>query len=126
MKFPVVPQSMIAVVSMIWWFTDIFMGMRKVLSFGKAVSTWLIWEDDIETSSLLKNPGVLRRSQRLSLPHWLLHSKASRFGGVLPPIFPGIGHKRQKGKGLAWWRKWVLGSLRCGGFVAMGGEDWTL
>ena len=49
---------MIAVVLMIWWFTDIFTGMRKVLSFGKAVSTWLIWEDNIETSSLLKNPGA--------------------------------------------------------------------
>ena len=100
MKFPVAPQSMIAVVSMIWWFTDIFTGMRKVLSFGKAVNTWLIWEDDIETSSLLKNSEVPRRSQWLLLPHQLLHSKASRFGGVLPPTFPRIGHKQRKGKGL--------------------------
>ena len=59
MKFLVVPQLMIAVVLMIWLFTDTFMGICKVLSLGKAVSTWLIWEDDIETSSLLKNPIVL-------------------------------------------------------------------
>ena len=35
------------------------MGMHKVLSFGRAVNTWLTWEDDIETSFLLKNPAVL-------------------------------------------------------------------
>ena len=35
MKLPVAPQSMMAVVSMIWLFTEIFTGIRKVLSFGE-------------------------------------------------------------------------------------------
>ena len=61
MKLLVAPQSMMVVVSMIWLFTKIFMGTRKVLSFGKVVNTWLTWEDNIETSSLLKNPAVLQR-----------------------------------------------------------------
>ena len=39
MKLPVAPQLMMAVVSMIWLFTEIFTGIRKVLSFGRAVNT---------------------------------------------------------------------------------------
>ena len=39
MKCLVAPQSMIVVVLMIWLFTDIFTGIHKVLSLGKAVST---------------------------------------------------------------------------------------
>ena len=63
MKLPVAPQSMMAVVSMVWLFTRIFTGTRKVLSFGRAVNTTLIWEGDIETSSHFKNPVVPRRSR---------------------------------------------------------------
>ena len=61
MKLPVVPQLMMAVVLMLWLFTEIFTGIRRVLSFGRAVNTWFIWEGDIKTSSCFKNPGGLQR-----------------------------------------------------------------
>ena len=89
MKLPVAPQLMMAVVSMIWLFTEIFTGMRKVLSFGRAVNTWLTWEDDIETSSRVKNPEVLQRFLRPSLL-LLPHSIVSGFEEVLPPSFQEI------------------------------------
>ena len=96
MKFPVAPQSMMAVVSMIWLFTEIFTGMRKVLSFGRAVNTRLTWEDDIETSSRVKNPGVLQRFPRpLLLP---LRSIVSGFEEVPPPFFREIVHIPRKGR----------------------------
>ena len=62
MKFPVAPQSIIAVVSMIWLPTESLMGIGTVLSLGKALSTWFSsWEDDVETSSQIKNPLSPRR-----------------------------------------------------------------
>ena len=51
MKFPVVPQSMRAVVSMIWVPVASLMGRRIVHSFGKATSTWdKLWKEDIEVT----------------------------------------------------------------------------
>ena len=65
MKLPVAPQLMMAEVSMIWLFTKILTGIRKVLSFGRAVNTWFTQEDDIEISSRFKNPGVLQKFPQL-------------------------------------------------------------
>ena len=57
MKFPVAPQSIMAVVSTIWLPTESLMGIQIVLSLGRAISTWFTsWEDDVETSSQIKNP----------------------------------------------------------------------
>ena len=60
MKFPVAPQSMRAVVSMICVPLDSLMGIRMVLSFGRAVITWFtVREEYIDSSSQVKNPQVL-------------------------------------------------------------------
>ena len=60
MKFPVVLQSIMAVVSMIWLPTESLIGIQIVLSLGRAISTWSTsWEDNVKTSSQIKNaPGL--------------------------------------------------------------------
>ena len=52
MKFPVVPQSMRVVVSMICVPVANLIGRQIVRSFGKATNTWdKSWEEDIEATS---------------------------------------------------------------------------
>ena len=79
MKFPVAPQLTRVVVSMICIPLDSLMGIRMVLSFGRAVITWFtIWEEYVNSSSQAKNPQVLRM---LRSPGGL-HSTVSKFGGL--------------------------------------------
>ena len=62
MKFPVAPQSMRAVVSMICVPVTSLIGRRMVCSFGRATSTWdTLWEEDIKATSRIKNPHRQRR-----------------------------------------------------------------
>ena len=57
MKFPVAPESMSAVVSTVLLFPCSEMGKFIDLLLGSATSTRLIeWEEDIEATSLVKNP----------------------------------------------------------------------
>ena len=57
MKFPIAPESMSAVVSTILLFPCSKMGKLIDLLFGMATSTCLIeWEEDVEATSLAKNP----------------------------------------------------------------------
>ena len=57
MKFPVAPESMSAVVSMILLFPCSEMGKLIDLLLGSATSTRLIeWEEDVKATSLVKNP----------------------------------------------------------------------
>ena len=52
MKFPVVPQSMRAVVLTICVPVANLIGRRIVCSFGKATNTWdKSWEEDVEATS---------------------------------------------------------------------------
>ena len=80
MKFPVASQLTRAVVSTICVPLDSLMGIRMVLSLGRAVITWfMIWEEYIDGSSQAKNPQVL----------WMLHSP-----GGLHSIVSGFGGLR--------------------------------
>ena len=55
MKFPVTPESMSGVVSMILLFPCSEMGKLIDLLLGSATSTQLIeWEEDVEATSLVK------------------------------------------------------------------------
>ena len=57
MNFPVAPESMSVVVSMVLLFPCSEMGKLIDLLFGSATSTRLIeWEEDIKATSLVKNP----------------------------------------------------------------------
>ena len=57
MKFPVAPESMSAVVSTVLLFPCSEMGKFIDLLLGSATSIQLIkWEEDIEATSLFKNP----------------------------------------------------------------------
>ena len=57
MKFPVTPESMSVVVLTVLLFPCSEMGKLIDLLLGSATSTHLIeWEEDIEATSLLKNP----------------------------------------------------------------------
>ena len=57
MKFPVTPESMSVVVSTVLLFPCSEMGKLIDLLLGSAISTQLIeWEEDIEATSLVKNP----------------------------------------------------------------------
>ena len=57
MKFLVAPQSTRVVVSTICVPLDSLMGIRMVLSLGRAISTWfMIWEEYVDGSSQAKNP----------------------------------------------------------------------
>ena len=57
MKFPVTPESMSAVVSTILFFPCSEMGKLRDLLLESATSTRLIdQEEDIKTTSLVKNP----------------------------------------------------------------------
>ena len=66
MKFPVAPESMSAVVSTMLLFPCSEMGKLIDLLLGSATSTRLIkWEEDVEATSLVKNPLLQGwRSQR--------------------------------------------------------------
>ena len=78
-KFPVAPQLTRVVVLTICVLLDSLMGMRKVLSLGRAVITWFtIWEEYIDSSSQAKNPQVLQMLCFLED----LHSIVSGFGGL--------------------------------------------
>ena len=60
MKFPVAPESMRAVVLMVLLFPCSEMGKLIVLLLGDATSTQLSKrEEDIEATSLFKNPLLL-------------------------------------------------------------------
>ena len=88
MKFPVAPQSMRAVVTTICVPVTSLIGRRMVRSFGRATSTWdKLWEDNIKTTSQIKNPHHRRRWWR---PYFLRHphNKFSRSGECLQVIFP--------------------------------------
>ena len=88
MKFPVAPQSMRAVVSMICVPVTSLTGRRMVRSFGKATSTWdKSWEGDVEATSRIKNPHHQRRWWRQPRFLRLLHNRFSRSGGYLRVIF---------------------------------------
>ena len=57
MKFPVAPESMSVVVSTVLFFPCSEMGKLIDLLLGSATSTQLTeWEEDIEATSLVKNP----------------------------------------------------------------------
>ena len=111
MKFPVAPQSMRAVVSMICVPVASLIGRWMVCSFGKATSTWdKSWEEDVETTSRIKNPHCLRKWwQQL---HFFCHphSKSSRSGGYLWEFSPwwwGSGWTGQWGWSV-WWLVWWM------------------
>ena len=89
MKFPVAPQSMRMVVSMICVPVANLIWRQIVHSFGKATNTWdKSWEEDVEVTSRIKNPHYLGR--RWLWPHLLHHphSRSSRFEGCLQGICP--------------------------------------
>ena len=75
MKFPVAPESMSVVVSTVLLFPCSEMGKLIDLLFGSATSTQLTeWEEDVEATSLVKNPLLLGwRSQRF--PQWVLRNR---------------------------------------------------
>ena len=76
-KFPVAPQSTRAVISTVCVPLDSLMGIRMVLSLGRAVITWFtIWEEYVDSSFQAKNPQVLRMLCSLGD----LHSIVSGFG----------------------------------------------
>ena len=89
MMFPVVPQSMRAVVLTICVPVTSLMGRQMVHSFGRATGTWdKLWEEDVEATSQIKNPHRQRRWW-----WWLrflchLYNKFSGSGGYLQGIFP--------------------------------------
>ena len=89
MKFPMAPQSIRVVVLMICVPVASLIGRRTVRSFGRATSTWdKSWEDNIETTSQIKNSHYQRRWWQQ--PHFLCHphNKFSRSGEYLQAIFP--------------------------------------
>ena len=58
-KFLIAPESMSVVVSTILFFPCSEMGKLIVLLLGDATSTWFIeWEEEIEVTSLFKNPKL--------------------------------------------------------------------
>ena len=71
-KFPVTLESMSMVVSMVLLFPCSEMGKLIDLLLGSATSIQLIkWEEDVEATSLVKNPLLQGwRSQRF--PQWVL------------------------------------------------------
>ena len=84
MKFPVAPQSMRVVVSMICVPVANLIGRRIVRSFGKATNIWdKSWEEDVEATSRIKNPHCQRKWWQQ--PHFLHHphSRFSKSGGCL-------------------------------------------
>ena len=57
MKFPVAPELMSAVVSMILFLPCSEMEKLMVLLLGEATSTqFMEWEEDIRVTSFIKNP----------------------------------------------------------------------
>ena len=89
MKFPVALQLMRAVVSTICVPVTSLIGRQMVCSFGRATSTWdKSWEEDVETTSCIKN--ALHQRRWWQWPH-SLHcpcSKSSGFGGYPQASFP--------------------------------------
>ena len=55
-KFPVAPESMRAVVSMVCFSPCSLIGRRMVLLLVGATSTWLEGEEDVKTTPLFNNP----------------------------------------------------------------------
>ena len=90
MKFPVAPQSMRAVVSMICVPVANLIGRQIVRSLGKATNTWdRSWEEDVEVTSRIKNPHCLGRWWlRPRLLHHP-HSRSLMSGGCLLGFFLG-------------------------------------
>ena len=75
MKFPVAPESMSVVVSTILLFPCSEMGKLIDLLLGMATSTHFIgWEEDIEATSLAKNPLLLGWRSQQSL-QWVLRNR---------------------------------------------------
>ena len=78
-KFLVAPQLTRVVVSTICVPFDSLMGIRMVLSLGRAVITWLtIWEEYVNGSFRANNPQVLQMLYSLGD----LHNTVSGFGGL--------------------------------------------
>ena len=74
MKFPVAPESMSVVVSTVLLFPCSEMGKFIDLLLGSATSTQLIeWEEDVEATSLVKNP-LLQEWIFLQSPQWVLQN----------------------------------------------------
>ena len=72
MKFPVTPESMSAVVLTVLFSPCSEMGKLIDLLLGSATSTRLIkWEEDIEVTSLVKNP-LLQEWRFPQFPQWVL------------------------------------------------------
>ena len=72
MKFPVAPESMSAVVSMVLLFPCSKIGKLIDLLLGSATSTQSIeWEEDVEATSLVKNP-LLQEWRSQQFPQWAL------------------------------------------------------
>ena len=75
MKFPVAPESMSAVVSTVLLFPCSEMGKLIDLLLGSATSTQLIeWEEDVEVTSLVKNPLLQGWRSQQSL-QWVLQNR---------------------------------------------------
>ena len=75
MKFPVAPESMRVVVLMVLFFPCSKMGKLMFPLLGGATSIQFIkWEEDVEATSLFKNPRLLEwRSWRS--PQRVLHNR---------------------------------------------------
>ena len=74
-EVPVAPESMNVLVSMVLLFPCSEMGKLIVLLLGDATSTQLIrWEEDIEATSLFKNPMLQEWRSWRSL-QWVLHNR---------------------------------------------------
>ena len=79
-KFPVAPESIKAVVSMVCFPMSNLTGNQRVLSLSEATSTWDgDWKGNIEVASHFKNPGQGWKQQQF--PLWVLQSTSGGLGG---------------------------------------------
>ena len=82
-KFPVAPELIKVVVSMVCFPMSSLTGKRRVLSLSEATSTWdRDWEGNVEVTSHFKNPGQGWRQQRF--PSWVLRNTSGGLGGFRP------------------------------------------
>ena len=89
MKFLVAPESMSAVVSMFLFFPCSRMGKWMVQLLGEVTSTQFIeWEEDIEVTSLFKNPILQEWRSQLS-PQMVLCNRLLRHQGSVS-LFPEV------------------------------------
>ena len=111
MKFPVAPELIRVVVSMVCFSMSNLTGKQRVLSLSEATSTWdRDWEGNIEIASCFKNPHQGWRQQQF-LP-LVLQNTLGGLGGFRPHFSLGFSMSLQKcrwGKGL-WCRQ--AGELR--------------